>query len=77
MPRTLRVDSGHSGAERERLGRPVVADNIQGRSAVENVDQLVAGEMGFPMTLPRELGGGEGAVAVGRQLCGACPFDPP
>jgi hypothetical protein len=37
-----------------------------GRIAVEDVNQLVAG-MGFPMTLARELGGGEGAVAVGRQ----------
>ena len=55
MPGALRIDSQHSGAERKRLGRPVVADDFQGRSAVEDVDQLVAGEMGFPMTLAANL----------------------
>jgi hypothetical protein len=46
---------------------PVLAHDFQGRVAVENVNQLVAGEMGFPMTFPRELGGEKCAVAVGRQ----------
>ena len=48
MPGALRIDSQHSGAEREKPGRPVVADDLQGRSAVKDVDQLVAGEMRFP-----------------------------
>src|ERR1700730_12756729 len=55
VPRTLRIDSHHSCAEHERLGRPVVADNFQGRGAIEDVNQLVAGEMAFPMTFSREL----------------------
>ena len=71
MPRTLRVDSEHSGAERERLGRSVIADDFQGRGAVENVDQLVAGEMGFPVTFPRKFGREKGAVAVGSQSAAA------
>src|SRR5438132_4855727 len=66
VPRTLRDDSDHSGAKPERLG-PVVAHDFQGRGAVQDVDQLVAGQMGFPMTFPRELGGEKGAVAVGSQ----------
>src|SRR6516225_8711574 len=52
VPSTLRVDSDRAGAEHERPGRPVIASDFEGRSTVENVDQLVAGEMGFPMTLP-------------------------
>jgi lactoylglutathione lyase len=46
VPRTLRVDSDHSGAEHERLGRPVVAHDFQGGGAVEDVDQLAADEKG-------------------------------
>src|SRR3984893_6043044 len=59
MPRTLRIDSDHSCAEREKLG-PVLAHDFQGPSAVQDVNQLVAGQMGFPMTFPRELGGEKG-----------------
>src|SRR5260370_18525389 len=70
VPRPLWNDGDHSSTERERL-RPVPAHDFQGRSAVENVNQLVAGEMGFPMTFPRELGGEKGAVAVGSQSCAA------
>src|ERR1700736_252032 len=70
VPRPLWNDSDHSSTERERL-RPVLAHDLQGRSAVENVNQLVAGEVGFPMTFPRELGGEKGAIAVGRQSCAA------
>src|SRR5215467_8732674 len=64
VPRTLRVDSDRARVERERPGRPVIANDFQGRSAVENVDQLVAGQMAFPVTFPRELGGEEAAIAV-------------
>src|SRR5205807_1545964 len=53
-----------------RLG-PVVAHDFQGRGAVQDVDQLVAGEMRFPMTFPRELGGEKGAVAIGSQSSAA------
>src|SRR5216683_6516399 len=60
VPRTLRNNNDHSCAKRERLG-PVLADDFQGRRAVEDVDQLVAGQMGFPMILPRELDGEQGA----------------
>src|SRR5438132_2270417 len=70
VPRTLRDDSDHSGAKPERLG-PVVAHDFQGRGAVQDVDQLVAGQMGFPMTFPRELGGEKGAVAIGSQSSAA------
>src|ERR1700730_7690796 len=70
VPRPLWNDGDHSSTERERLW-PVLAHDFQGRSAVENVNQLVAGEMGFPMTFPRKLGGEKGAVAVGSQSCGA------
>src|SRR5207244_9479850 len=70
VPRRLWNDGDHSSAERERL-RPVLAHDFQGRSAVENVNQLVAGEMGFPMTFPRELGGEKGAVAIGSQSSAA------
>src|SRR6516162_6810451 len=55
VPRTLRVDSDHARAEHERPGRPVIANNFQRRSAVEDVNQFVAREMAFPMTFPREL----------------------
>src|ERR1700730_2165171 len=70
MPRTLRNDSDHSCAEPERLG-PVLAHEFQGRSAVQDVNQLVAGQMGFPMTFPRELGSEKGAVAIGSQSSAA------
>ena len=51
MPRTLRVDGNHSGAEHERLGRPVVAHDFQGGGAVEDVDQLVARGVPIPNDL--------------------------
>src|SRR5207244_10278557 len=76
VPRRLWNDGDHSSAERERL-RPVLAHDFQGRSAVENVNQLVAGEMGFPMTFPRELGGEKGAVAVGKPIVRRFLFDSP
>src|SRR3984893_8867192 len=66
VPRPLWNDGDHSSTERERLW-PVLAHDFQGRVAVENVNQLVAGDMGFPMAFPRELGGEQGAVAVGSQ----------
>src|SRR5260370_30488494 len=66
----MRNDSKHACTERERLG-PVLAHDFQGRGAVEEVNQLVACEMTFPMTFARELRGSEGAVAVGGQSCGA------
>src|SRR5215472_5270425 len=52
VPRTLRVDSDHARAEHERPGRPVIASEFEGRSTVEDVNQLVTGEMRFPMTCP-------------------------
>src|SRR6266446_2154511 len=67
VPHTLRNDSDHSGAKRKRLGRPVVAHDFQGRSAVEDVNKLVAAEMGFPMIFTRELDREKGTVAVGSQ----------
>src|SRR6266446_3974051 len=70
VPRPLWNDGDHSSTERERL-RPVLAHDFQGRSAVENMNQLVAGEMRFLMTFPCELGGEKGAVAVGSQSCAA------
>src|SRR5258705_2006432 len=45
---TLRDDGHHSRAEDERLGRPVIAHDLQDRRAVDDVNQLVAG-MRFPM----------------------------
>src|SRR5437763_12746332 len=71
VPRPLRDDSHHSRAERERL-RTVLARDVQRRHAVEDVDQLV-GNVLFPMTFPRELRGGEGAVTVRRQSSRAPP----
>ncbi len=68
VPCTLRNDSDHPGTERERLRRPVVAHDFQGHGAVEDVNQLVAGEMAFPMIFPRGLEGQKEAVAVGSQL---------
>src|ERR1700730_10674441 len=71
VPCTLRNDNDHSGAKRERLGRPVVAHDFQGRSAVEDMNQLVAGEMAFPMICPRGLDRQKEDVAVGSQSCDA------
>ena len=68
VPCTLRNDNDHSGAKRERLGRPVVAHDFRHRGAVEDVNQLVAGEMAFPMVCPRGLDRQQEAVTVGRQL---------
>src|SRR5205823_13984656 len=48
------------------LGGPVVADNVQGLRAVENVNQLVLG-MIFPMTRACGLAGNEDTVTVGPQ----------
>src|SRR5437763_1538599 len=64
VPRPLRNDSHHSRAEQERLRRPVIAYDFQGRRAVEDMNQLVAARMGFPMIFPRELDGEKEAVAV-------------
>ena len=52
VPCTLRNDDDYSGAEIERLGWPVIAHDLQGRGAIEDVNQLVAGEMAFPMIFP-------------------------
>ena len=52
VPRTLRNDSDYSGAKRKELGRSLVADNFQGRSAVEDVDQLVGVRGVTEMTAP-------------------------
>ena len=59
------------GAKLEELGRPVVAHDFEAHSAVEDVNQLVAGEMPFPMIFPGGLEGQKQAVAVGSQLCDA------
>ena len=66
VPRALWNDSDHSGAELERLGRPVVADDVEDLRAVENVYQLVLG-MVFPMTCPRVLTGEEDTLAIRAQ----------
>jgi len=71
VPSTLRINRNHPGAEREGLGWSVVADDFQSRSAVEDVDQLVTSEMGFPMTLPGKLRNAKAAIAVRRQTCAA------
>src|SRR6202047_1552886 len=52
VPCALLNDGDHSGAEGKRLGRPVAADDFQGRRPVEDVNQLVTGEMAFPMVGP-------------------------
>src|SRR5262249_27391923 len=57
MPLASRNDRECSGAQRERLGRSVVADDLQGGAAVEDVDELVAGEMTLPVILARGLDG--------------------
>jgi len=67
MPCALRNDGDHSGAERERLGRPVVADDFQDRRAIEDVNQLVTGEMALPMVGPRGFERQKQAIAVGSQ----------
>src|ERR1700730_12873107 len=66
VPSSLRINRDHPGAEREGLG-PILAKDFQGRSAVEDVDQLVTREMGLPMAFPRKLGDAKTAIAVGRQ----------
>src|SRR5215469_18046345 len=71
MPGTLRINRDHPAAESEGLGWSVVADDLQSRSAVEDVDQLVSGEMGFPVTFPGKLRDVKAAIGVGRQSCGA------
>src|SRR5262245_47251681 len=48
VPCPLRDDGDRSGAKLERLGRSVVAHDLQGPRAVENVDEFVLG-MGLPM----------------------------
>src|SRR5438105_15665368 len=69
VPRPLWDDSHHSRAECARL-RPLLSRDVQRRHAIEDMDQLVCNVL-FPMTFPRELRGGEGAVTVGRQSSGA------
>src|ERR1700726_3975002 len=66
VPCALWDDGDHSGAELERLGRPVVADDVEDRRAVENVYQLVLG-MVFPVACPRVLTGEEDTVTVRAQ----------
>src|SRR6516165_1990779 len=66
VPSTLRINRDHPGADSEGLGRSVVADDFQGRSAVEDVDQLVTREMGFPVALPGKLRDAKAAIAVRR-----------
>src|SRR3984893_4136820 len=70
VPRALRNDRDRPGAKCERLWTIRAHDLHRGRT-VDNVDQLVAGDMGFPMTFPGELGDEQAAVAVGRQSCAA------
>src|SRR3984893_13436676 len=70
VPSTLRINRDHPGAESEGLG-PILAEDFQGRSAVEDVDQLVTSEMGFPMAFPGKLRNAKAAIAVRRQSCGA------
>ena len=57
----------HMVAGLSLIAAAIVHWNRVYRSAVEDVNKLVAGEMGFPVTFPRELGGEKGAVAVGSQ----------
>src|SRR5713101_2181206 len=71
VPCALRNDGDRASAKLEELRRPAVAHDFQGHSAVEDVNQLVAGEMAFPMIFPRGLDGQKEAVAVGSQLCDA------
>src|SRR5437762_13119730 len=66
MPRAPRIDGDHPLAKREGLG-PIIADDFQARGTVEDINQLLAGKMSFPMTLPGEFGDEQTAVAVGRQ----------
>lgn len=73
MPGALRIDRDHAGAERKRFRWSVVVHHFQGRAAFEDVDQLVAREMGFPMTRPRKLRDTKAAVTVGGQSRAAAP----
>ena len=65
VPCTLRNDGDCSGAQRERFGRPTVAYHFQCRRAVEDENELVAGEMAFPMILAGGLDRQKQAIAVG------------
>ena len=76
VPRSLRNDGDHSGANHEGLRRPVVADNVQGLPALENVNQLVLG-MCFPMTCPCGLTGDEDTVAIGAPIASQSRGAPP
>ena len=67
VPCALWNDGDHSGAERKRLGRSVVADDFQGRRPVEDVNQLITGEMAFPMVGPGGLERQKQPVAIGSQ----------
>src|SRR5215469_604530 len=71
VPSTLWVDSNHAGAEREGPGRPAIANDFQGRGAVEDVNQFVAREMAFPMTFPGEFCDEQAAVSIGSQSSAA------
>src|SRR5216684_1451984 len=56
VPCALRNDGDRSSAKLEELRRPAVAHDFQGHSAVEDVNQLIAGEMAFPMrSFPEDL----------------------
>jgi hypothetical protein len=66
VPRTLRNDGDHSGANLEGLGLPVIAHDVQDLRAVDNVNQLILG-MVFPMTYPGVLTGEEDTVAIRAQ----------
>src|SRR5207245_3226821 len=66
VPSTLRINRDHPAAESEGLG-PILAEDFQSRSTIEDVDQLVTSEMGFPMAFPGKLRDAEAAVAVRSQ----------
>src|SRR5262245_39693057 len=65
MPRSLRNDRHHAGAERERLGGLVAMRDIERRRAIKDVHQLIALWMAFPSASAGEFGGEDRAVAIG------------
>src|SRR5437764_14366547 len=54
-------------AQRVKVGRPVVADDFQDRRPFEDVNQLITGEMAFPMVGPGGFERQKQPVAVGSQ----------
>jgi hypothetical protein len=67
VPCALWNDGDHSSAECKRLRRPVVADDFQRCRPVEDVKQLVTGEMAFPMVSPGGFERQKQPVAIGSQ----------